>query len=147
MDISFSSGCKKPRARTVLCTKALGDGHTFIADREEHPSNECGNGSQCAIDDEDVAQEIHMHLQSIDRYIKAADIMLFLDKPEVLRRLKRKKMITKRTSRNWLKRMGFCWTKDQKGQYVDGHEQPDVITYRQNVFLPAWSELKLKTQK
>ena len=56
MDISFSSGCKKPRARTVLCTKALGDGHAFIADREEHPSNECGNGSQCAIDDSGQTQ-------------------------------------------------------------------------------------------
>jgi hypothetical protein len=33
--------------------------------------------------------------------------------------------------------MGYCWKRNLKGQYVDGHERPDVVHYRQNVFLPA----------
>ena len=39
--------------------------------------------------------------------------------------------------------MNYRWTKDPKGQFVDGHECEDVVTYRQEVFLPAWSKLEL----
>ena len=34
-------------------------------------------------------------------------------------------------------REGFRYTKHQKGVYVDGHERPDVVEYRQKVFIPA----------
>jgi hypothetical protein len=64
--------------------------HTFISDREELPRN-LHKGSKSALDDEDLAQEIHLHLQSIGKYIKAADIVHFLNTPEMLARLKRKK--------------------------------------------------------
>lgn len=33
--------------------------------------------------------------------------------------------------------MGYRWKKYHKGQYVDGHEQQDVVDYWQNIFLPA----------
>jgi len=33
------------------------------------------------------------------------------------------------------------WTTNLKGQYIDGHEYDDVITYWQFIFLPAWSEI------
>ena len=29
-----------------------------------------------------------------------------------------------------------------KGQHVDGHGQPDIVAYHQNVFLPAFLEIK-----
>ena len=31
--------------------------------------------------------------------------------------------------------MGMRWTKTPKGQYVDGHECPDVVDYRQNTYI------------
>ena len=37
---------------------------------------------------------------------------------------------------------GFCWTVARKGQYVDGHEREDVVSFRQNKFLPSWYALE-----
>jgi hypothetical protein len=34
-------------------------------------------------------------------------------------------------------REGFRYMTHQKGVYVDGHERPDVVEYRQKVFIPA----------
>ena len=38
--------------------------------------------------------------------------------------------------------LGYCWAKEPKGQYQDGHERADVVEYRQKVFLPAWAKFK-----
>ena len=43
--------------------------------------------------------------------------------------------------------MGFRWSYDPKGQYVDGHERPDVIEFRNGVFLPAIEEFLDRTTK
>jgi hypothetical protein len=40
------------------------------------------------------------------------------------------------TAQQWMKKLDYRWSYDLKGQYVDGHERDDVVTYRQNVFLP-----------
>jgi hypothetical protein len=45
-----------------------------------------------------------------------------------------------------MNKMGYQWTKKPSGQYVDGHERPDVVYYRQSVFLPAWAEFNYQTQ-
>jgi hypothetical protein len=47
-----------------------------------------------------------------------------------------------RTARLWLERLGFSWRKVQKGIYIDGHERSDVVCYRQEVFLPAFQEIR-----
>ena len=47
-----------------------------------------------------------------------------------------------RTARHWLKKLGFCWQKVQKRVYVDGNERSDVVRYRQEVFLPAFNEIR-----
>ena len=38
--------------------------------------------------------------------------------------------ITEKTARNWLKDLGFEYTKITKGCYVDGHEREDVVAHR-----------------
>jgi hypothetical protein len=60
----------------------------------------------------------------------------------MLTRLGRKKTISHTTAMNWLSHMGYCWTYDPKGQYVNGHKQVDVVNYWQNIFLPAWKKLE-----
>jgi hypothetical protein len=50
--------------------------------------------------------------------------------------------IWNRTARRWLEKLGFSWRKIQKGVYVDGHERSDVVRYRQEVFLPAFNEIR-----
>lgn len=33
--------------------------------------------------------------------------------------------------------MEYSWGSGPKGLYVDGHEQEDVVAYRQTIYLPA----------
>lgn len=42
--------------------------------------------------------------------------------------------------------MGYRWGREKNGQYVDGHEQDDVIAYQQTVFLLLWAELLSHTR-
>jgi hypothetical protein len=50
--------------------------------------------------------------------------------------------IRARTARRWLKQLGLKYGAVTKGVYVDGHERPDVVEYRQKVFIPRWKELQ-----
>jgi hypothetical protein len=46
------------------------------------------------------------------------------------------------TARRWLRQEGFRYTEHKKSLYFDGHERPDVVKYRQEVFLPTMKEHK-----
>ena len=39
-------------------------------------------------------------------------------------------------------KLGYRWMKELKGQYQDGHEREDMVEYRQNVFLDAWTKFE-----
>lgn len=39
--------------------------------------------------------------------------------------------ISETCARRWLHKLGYAVTEVKKGVYVDGHEHPDVIKYRQ----------------
>jgi hypothetical protein len=55
------------------------------------------------LDDEDLANEIALHLQGIAKWIKAMDIVHYLDQPEVKRRHKLKKSISVATAQRWMR--------------------------------------------
>ncbi len=74
------------------------------------------------------------------KWIKAMDIVHYLDRTDVKQRHKLKKSISVVTAQWWMRRMGYRWQKNPAGQFVDGHERDDVIYYRQTVFIPAWTE-------
>ena len=80
-------------------------------------------------DDNDLAQEIHVHLQGVGKYIKAEDIVQYYAQPEILAHLKRMKTILLATARRWLEKMGYHWKRNHRGLYVDGHECADVVSY------------------
>jgi hypothetical protein len=46
------------------------------------------------------------------------------------------------TARRWLHEQGFEYMEVKKGLFYDGHERPDVVAYRQNVFIPAFDRLR-----
>lgn len=50
--------------------------------------------------------------------------------------------ISLRTARRWLHRQGFRYTEHHKALYFDGHERPDVVQYRQDIFLPAMASYR-----
>jgi hypothetical protein len=110
----------------------------FIADHEDLPLNKYGKWNVSLLEDEDFAQDIHLHLQSIGKYVKALDIVDYLNTPEMKAKYKLKKPISLATAQRWMKQMEYRWGKEPNGQYVDGHERPDIVNYRQLVFLPFW---------
>ncbi|KIJ35540.1 hypothetical protein M422DRAFT_180562 [Sphaerobolus stellatus SS14] len=97
----------------------------FIEDEDILPKSKYGTQKSC-IHDEDVAQEIQLHLQSLQKkYFPAMDVVHFLDQPEVKARLKFKKTPTKCTCHKWLHAMEYHFGKASKGMYIDGHEHED----------------------
>ena len=90
-----------------------------------------------------MANEIHEYLQTIESgHVRAQDVVDYLDKPDVQSRFGMKKGVSLATAKRWLRKMEYRWTKNFKGQYVDGHERADVVWYRQNVFLKRWTEME-----
>lgn len=52
-----------------------------------------------------------------------------------------------RTARRWLIKLGWRKTQIRKGVYMDGHEHPDVVKYRDNIFLPRMEQLEWRMAK
>lgn len=117
---------------------------TFIEDAENLPLNIYGTWNKSKLDDEDLQQEIFTHLQSIGKYVCAMDLVRFTEKKAVQRQYGLKKAISLRTAQYWMNRLGYRWTLEPSGQYVDGHEREDVVEFRQNKFLPKWKEIEPK---
>ena len=110
----------------------------FVASRTV-PQSPYGSWNISKIqEDEEFVQDINLHLQSKDKYVKASDIIEYLKDPEVRSRWGLKKTISHATAKRWMKKIGYRWVKKHRGQYADGHEREDVVNYRQNVFLPTW---------
>jgi hypothetical protein len=115
---------------------------SYVLDRITPPTNPYGMWSSSRLEDPDIANEIHEHLQSVGKYVRAQDIVDYLDKEDVKTRFGMKKTISLATAKRWMHRMDYRWTRNFKGQYVDGHERDDVVWYRQNVFLKQWAEME-----
>ncbi|CAB4401464.1 unnamed protein product [Rhizophagus irregularis] len=83
------------------------------------------------LDDEDVQMQIatYLHENKFEFYV--ADFVDYV-KNVVFPSLgiEQETTISTRTARNWLNKMGFEFKQFKKGVYVDGHERPNVITYR-----------------
>jgi len=56
----------------------------FISNHEDLPVNIYGAGNESIINKHPkIAQAIHMHLQSIWKFVKAMDLLDFMDTPEM----------------------------------------------------------------
>ncbi|KIJ30500.1 hypothetical protein M422DRAFT_187082, partial [Sphaerobolus stellatus SS14] len=116
----------------------------FLEDHTHLPIN-LHKGSTSQIEDEDFAQEIHLHLQSLEsKYFLAADVQRFLALPETHKKFQLEKIPSLRTVCCWLYAMSYHYGKVKNRMYVDGHERADVIEYRQSVFLPLWLQLEAR---
>jgi hypothetical protein len=114
----------------------------YITDQTCLPYNIYGTWNESLLEHEDLAQELHLHLQGIGKHICTQDIIDYLDQTDVKAQLKLKKTISLATAQRWMTKMGYRWTKVPSGQFVDGHERLDVVSYCQDVFLPAWAKLE-----
>ncbi|KAJ7586721.1 hypothetical protein C8J56DRAFT_787552, partial [Mycena floridula] len=102
------------------------------------PNNPYGVWNKSRLEtDEELKSDITTHLQSLGKYIRAMDLVHYLDLPEVKEKYGVEKTISLATAKRWMKVIGYRWCKTGlKGMYADGHERDDVVFYRQNVFLP-----------
>lgn len=113
--------------------------HQFILDPTSLPTNAWGSGNICRLDTEDgLREELQGYLQGIGKYVKAEDVVEYLDRDDTKARYGATTSISLTTARRWMTKLGYHWMDTPSGQYVDGHEREDVVEYRQNVFLPAW---------
>lgn len=106
------------------------------------PTIGCHNVHRALVADEDVVLELKLHLQSIGQYFKALDIVDYTARDDVKERWGLPKAISERSAQRWLHLMSYRYGPAKKGLYADGHERPNVVHYRQDVFLPAWSGLQ-----
>ncbi|KAG1738828.1 uncharacterized protein EDB91DRAFT_1054322, partial [Suillus paluster] len=100
----------------------------YIQDRRNLPmSKSSREQSNSWIEDEDLKDEL---------LVTASAIIEHLAKPDIQHQYNLSKTVSLATAQSWMKTCGFHWTTAKNGQYVDGHEQEDVVNYRQNIFLP-----------
>ncbi|TFK39154.1 hypothetical protein BDQ12DRAFT_722537 [Crucibulum laeve] len=68
----------------------------------------------------------------------AQDIVDYIASPKMQKKLEegsiKKELISLRTAQCWLNTMGWQYGKKKNGMYIDGHEQEDVVAYR-NAFI------------
>ena len=118
---------------------------SFIEDRHNLPINLYGSWNTSMLDDGELAKDISMYLLSKGMYVRAMDIVHYLEDPEVQKKHSLTKSISLATAQWWMHMMDYRWTKAPSGQYVDGHERSDVVEYRQMEFLPTIAELECYT--
>ncbi|KAF9508679.1 hypothetical protein BS47DRAFT_1282363, partial [Hydnum rufescens UP504] len=98
--------------------------HAYIKDSKNLPTNAYGRWNvSMLVSDEDLAQDITLHLQGLGPFISALDIVRYLDTPEIKTRLGLERSISLKTASRWMRLMQYRWGKEPKGQYVDGHEK------------------------
>ncbi|QRV74793.1 DDE superfamily endonuclease [Ceratobasidium sp. AG-Ba] len=116
---------------------------TFI-NTDNLPENQYGTWNASVLEDEDLATEISDYLtETKGRYMRAEDILEYLQRPDVKTRFGLDEPPCLRTAQRWMKEhFGLRWGQDPKGQYVDGHEREDVVDYRNNVYVAIWNDLE-----
>ncbi|KIK72537.1 hypothetical protein PAXRUDRAFT_21875 [Paxillus rubicundulus Ve08.2h10] len=71
----------------------------YILDREDLPWDTYGDWKMLRVDDKNLAAELHLHLQSVGKYVKANDLVQYLLDPEVQQRFELKKTISLATTK------------------------------------------------
>jgi hypothetical protein len=95
-----------------------------------------GSWNVSMLADEDLAQDICLYLQQLRKFITAEKLMLYLHCPDVKLKHGIDCDISIHTARHYLYSLGYRFTYQPRGQYVDGHERADVIYHRDKVYLP-----------
>jgi hypothetical protein len=89
----------------------------YMEDRKNIPVNLYGKWTPSMLNDGDLSKEIFEHLQSVGKYVKAMDVVWYIDKPKVREKFKLKKGISPATAKRWMTLMDYRWRKTPKGQF------------------------------
>ena len=106
------------------------------------PLHFSGRYRSSILEDEDIAQNIQLHLVEIAKngYIRAQDVVDFVATEKIQDMLGSKKRgICVRTAQRWLHKLDWRYGHKKRGMYIDGHEWDDVVKYR-GEFTWRWKE-------
>lgn len=102
----------------------------FITDTILLPTNAWGTGNVSCLDTEpDLHEELNKHLQSIRKYVKAQDIVNYLNRPEVKVKYSASVSISLKTAQCWIESLSYTWANTPTGCYANGHECDDIVNY------------------
>ena len=111
--------------------------HKYIADRKVIPLNPYGSWWTSMLADEDLAEDVRLHLQELGKYITAERLVQYLRRPDVKLKHGIDGDVGETTAHQYLHELGYHFSHAKKGQYSDGHERADVVYYRDHVYLPS----------
>lgn len=94
----------------------------FIMDCDDLPFDKYVPLKVSKLDNEELTNELHLHLRLVGRYVKAGDLITYLLDKEAQSRFGLKSTISLATAKKWMHTLGYHWCTDHCGQYVDGHE-------------------------
>nr|GAT48525.1 predicted protein [Mycena chlorophos] len=114
----------------------------YIEDRQLLPFNPFGEWNKTMLSDEDLANDVRLHLQSLGKDITAKKLTEYLRDPSVRERHGIEHDVSERTCQRSLHTLGYRFHEAKKGMYVDGHERADVVHYRNTHYLPRLQELQ-----
>lgn len=109
----------------------------YITNRSILPRNPYGDWKTSMLCDQDLANDLMLHLQELGDGFTAASVVEYLRREDVKIKHGISKVISERTACRWLTTLGYRYRLEARGQYTDGHERVDVVWYRANVFVPA----------
>ena len=113
----------------------------FIHDRSALPfHNYANSGCSSLLSNVDFVKDLLAYITNIGTHVSAQAIVDFMKKPDVAERYHILKPITLDTACKWMSKLDFRWRKPPNGTYLDGHERPDVVHYRQNIYLPTLAQ-------
>ncbi|KAI0299244.1 hypothetical protein BC826DRAFT_906522, partial [Russula brevipes] len=116
----------------------------YILDQEVLPINPYGAWCKGMLADEALADDIRLFLQSLGNEITADKLVTYLHDPQVCLTHGIEKKISHTTACRYLNNLDLRFTSPKKGQYFDGHERPDVVHYRDHIYLPKLFELQCR---
>ncbi|KAF9043718.1 hypothetical protein BDZ89DRAFT_943424 [Hymenopellis radicata] len=118
----------------------------FILDHTILPLNPYGSWNTTMLENEDLAEEIKLHLQELGDNISAEKLVIFLSDPALKDKYGLSRTISLRTAQRYLNSLEFRWQEAKKGQFVDGHERADVVNHRDHIYIPGLKRLKDRIQ-
>jgi len=79
---------------------------SFITDTASRPESTLGAGNASRLDTEPGLRE---HLQSVGKYVKAQDIVDYVNRPEVVAKYGPSISICLKTAQHWMESLGYTW--------------------------------------
>lgn len=71
----------------------------YIANCEDLPLDHQGKWKSSIIDNEELASELNLHLQTVGKFVKAGDLVQYLSCPDVQEQFQLKKTISLATAK------------------------------------------------